>query len=416
MSQAVEDRARETPTMFVRDDDFAPVYESRDVQRVDGPFGEPVWLISDWADGRAVLSDAEHYSRGRVEFAGITDEAERRRVRAGQLLGMDPPDHTRVRRMVTGEFTVKRIRQLQPRIEQIVEDHLDAMQAKGSPADLVADFALAVPSLVICELLGVPYEDRHDFQARAARTIDFTLPIEERRTVAQETRDYMLDLVRRHRRDPGDDLLGRLIVKHASGSSADDLDDDELAGLGNLLLIAGHETTSNMLALGTLVLLRRPDQLSVIRDQPDRVADAVEELLRYLSVVHMALPRVATTDITIGDTTIPEGDLVVVSLPAANRDPELLADPALDLDRGPVNHLAFGHGIHHCLGAPLARAEMQIAFPALFRRFPSLRLDVSEQEVDFRTETFIYGLRSLPVAWDETGTDEEPTGQKGSER
>ncbi len=416
MSQAVDDRTRPTPLLFRRDDDFAPVTESNAPHRIEGPFGEPVWLVSDWTDGRAVLSDAENYSRGRAEFGGITDEAERRRIRAGQLLAMDPPDHTRVRRMVTGEFTVKRIRNLQPRIEQIVDEHLDAMQAKGSPADLVTDFALAVPSLVICELLGVPYEDRHDFQARAARTIDFTLPMEERRKVGQETRDYMLDLVRRHRRNPGDDLLGRLISKHGSGSSPDDLDDDELAGLGNLLLIAGHETTSNMLALGTLVLLRRPDQLAVIRDQPDRVSDAVEELLRYLSVVHMALPRVATADLTIGGTRIPEGDLVVVSLPGANRDPELLDDPALDLGRDPVNHLAFGHGIHHCLGAPLARAEMQIAFPALFRRFPTLRLAIDDKDVDFRTETFIYGLRTLPVAWDENGDQSGTESQKENER
>lgn len=410
MSQTVEDQGaaaedsqrQSVPELFRRDDDFAPEYEpgAVDARKIDGPFGDPVWLVSDWSGGRAVLSDAEHYSRGQVEFAGIEDEDERRRARAGMLLGLDAPDHTRVRRMVTGEFTVKRIKSLQPRIAQIVDDHLDAMERRGSPADLVADFALAVPSLVICELLGVPYEDRQEFQARAARTIDFTLPMEVRRKVAQETRDYMLDLVGRQRRNPGDDLLGRLITKHSSGSGPDDLDDDELAGLGNLLLIAGHETTSNMLALGTLVLLRRPDQLAMIREHPERVDDAVEELLRYLSVVHMALPRVTTSEVMIGSVTIPKGELVVVSLPASNRDPDLLGDPGLDVSREPVNHVAFGHGIHHCLGAPLARAEMQIAFPALFRRFPTLRLAIEPAGVDFRTKTFIYGLHSLPVAWD----------------
>ncbi len=399
----VPQRSGPGPRLFRRDEDFMPEFDpgSAEVRKIDGPFGEPVWVVTNWSDGRAVLSDAEHYSRGQVEFAGVPDEQERRRMRAGMLLGMDPPDHTRLRRMLTGEFTVKRIKSLQPRITEIVDEHLDRMERHGSPVDLVTEFALAVPSLVICELLGVPYEDRHDFQSRAARTIDFTLPIEERRQIGQQTRAYMRDLVVRHRRDPGEDLLGRLITKHGSGTGPDDLDDDELAGLGNLLLIAGHETTSNMLALGALVLLRRPDQLAVIRDRPEQVEDAVEELLRYLSVVHMALPRATTTTVRIGNTTIPEGELVVVSLPAANRDPRLIENGLdLDVDREPANHVAFGHGIHHCLGAPLARAEMQIAFPALFRRFPSLRLAVAPEQVDYRRETFIYGLKSLPVAWD----------------
>ncbi|WP_375425340.1 cytochrome P450 [uncultured Friedmanniella sp.] len=391
---------RSAPLLFRRDEDFAPPFASDDpLRQQDSPLAaEPVWVVTDWAEARSVLGDAEHFSRGRVEVRGM-DPERRAKLRAGQLLAQDPPDHTRLRRMLTGEFTVKRIKGLEPRITEIVDEHLDRMEQQGPPSDLVADFSLAIPSLVICELLGVPYEDREAFQERAATVIDFTLPDEERRRVSDDSRAYMGGLVDRHRADPGDDLISRLIVRHASDGGADDLSDDELVGIGNLLLIAGHETTSNMLALGTLALLRRPDQLAVLRDEPDSVPRAVEELLRYLSVVHTALPRVATTEVTVHGTTVGEGDLVAVSLPAANRDPELTAGgDALDVRREPTNHVAFGHGIHHCLGAPLARAEMQIAFPALFRRFPRLAL-VDQGRPAYREQTFIYGLTELPVTW-----------------
>jgi cytochrome P450 len=391
-----------TPVLFQRDENFAARFEAgAPPSRIDSPFADvPIWLVTDWDDGREVLGDAEHFSRGRVEFLGV-DEERMRRLRAGNLLSLDPPDHTRLRRMLTGEFTVKRIKQLEPRIGEIVEDHLDRMDRLGPPADLVAHFALAIPSLVICELLGVPYEDRADFQHRAEKSIDFTLPFDERRRVGEESRSYMGELVRQHRRSPGDDLLSRLIDKHAAGGSVDDLSDDELVGIGNLLLIAGHETTSNMLALGTLALLRHPDQLALIRDDPDAVPGAVEELLRYLSVVHHTLPRVVVADdATIGTTAVARGELVAVSLPAVNRDPALLDDGGtLDLTRAAVNHMAFGHGIHHCLGAPLARAEMQIAFPALFRRFPGLALADPSAPVPYRTGTFIHGVTELPVTW-----------------
>jgi len=262
----------------------------------------------------------------------------------------------------------------------------------------VANFALAIPSLVICELLGVPYADRKDFQHRAAKVIDFTLEEDERRQVSDDSRAYMGDLVRHHRSHPGDDLLSRLILKHASSGEPDDLTEDELIGIGNLLLIAGHETTSNMLSLGTLALLRHPEQIAVFREQPAAVPGAVEELIRYLSVVQAALPRVATSEVQIGTTTLDEGDLVTVSLSAANRDRSLTEEgDELDLRRPLTNHVAFGHGIHHCLGAPLARMEMQIAFPALFRRFP--RLALADEHVAYREQTFIFGLTELPVVW-----------------
>jgi cytochrome P450 len=190
-------------------------------------------------------------------------------------------------------------------------------------------------------------------------------------------------------------MLGMLVREHG-----EELTDDELVGIGNLLLIAGHETTSNMLGLGTLALLQHPEQLALVRDDPAVVAPAVEELLRWLTIVHSGVVRTATVDVELAGHTIPAGDLVVCSLPTANRDPALLRDPeTLDVTRGAAGHVAFGHGVHHCLGAPLARMEMRIAFPALLRRFPGLALDVPFADVPFRAFHFIYGLQALPVRW-----------------
>jgi cytochrome P450 len=347
-----------------------------------------------------VLSDHAHFSNTRPPgfvLPGAPDipVAEQESQRAGNLLGLDPPEHQRLRRMLTSEFTIRRIKRLEPRIIEIVDDHLDAMAAAGSPADLVESFALPIPSLVICELLGVPYADRADFQKRANRQLDLSIPIPERLQVQREARDYMHALVSRARREPGDDILGMLIGEHG-----DELTDHELVGIAGLLLLAGHETTSNMLGLGTLALLRHPDQLAAVRDDPDAVGPAIEELLRWLSIVQTAIPRITTADVEVAGVAIPAGQLVFASLPAGNRDPDFIDAPdALDIRRGAPGHLAFGHGVHHCLGAPLARMEMRIAWPALLRRFPNLALAEDIENVAFREFHFIYGLRSLLVDW-----------------
>jgi cytochrome P450 len=321
------------------------------------------------------------------------DEEAQARARSGNLLGLDPPEHQRLRRMLTPEFTHRRMMRLQPRIVEIVEAQLDAMAAAGSPADLVEFFALPIPSLVICELLGVPYADRDDFQRRSARQLDLSIPIPERLELQRQGRDYMGALVDGARSRPGDDILGMLVRDHGA-----ELTDDELIGIASLLLLAGHETTSNMLSLGTLALLRHPDQLAAVRDDPDAVAPAVEELMRWLSIVHTSIPRITTTDVEIAGVAMPAGQLVFASLPSGNRDPEFIDNPELfDITRGAPGHLGFGHGVHHCLGAPLARMEMQIAFPALLRRFPELALAEDFAEVQFRSFHFIYGLKSLEV-------------------
>lgn len=205
----------------------------------------------------------------------------------------------------------------------------------------------------------------------------------------------MRGLVERGRSEPGEDMIGMLVREHG-----DDLTTDELVGIAGLLLLAGHETTSNMLGLGTLALLQHPDQLAMVRDDPDRLDPAVEELLRWLSIVPSGAPKMTTTDVEIAGTAIPAGSVEVVGLPSANRDPEMIEDPdPLDITRGSMNHLGFGHGVHHCLGAPLARMEMRIIFPALLKRFPTLRLDISPDQVEFRSHHLVWGITALPVAW-----------------
>lgn len=376
--------------------ELAQVREQAGLPRVETPFGESAWLITRHADVRALLGDSDTFSNAWTfgAAAGLSEE-EAVVARRGNLLAYDPPEHTRLRRMLAPEFTMRRMRRLEPRIVEIVGEHLDAMERAGAPRDLVADFALPVPSLVICELLGVPYADREGFQARTSMQLDMSLPMSRRRELQVESRAYMADLVGRAQADPGDDLLGMLVREHG-----DDLDTDELIGVAGLLLVAGHETTSNMLGLGTLALLRHPEQLAKVRDDPDAVGPAVEELLRWLSIVHSGTPRVTTTAVEVDGQTVPAGSTVVFALPAANRDPDLVDDPdTLDVTRGTMNHLAFGHGLHHCLGAPLARMEMRIAFPALLRRFPGLRTTTAYDDIDFRSYHVVYGLQELPVTW-----------------
>jgi cytochrome P450 len=399
-------QAPELPPLHMRRDAFNPTPELRKIRETDGvrtvtnAFGMKVFLVTRHEDIKDVLSDHQRFSNTRppgfvVPGAPNVPEEEQTSARAGNLLGLDPPEHQRLRRMLTAEFTIRRMKRLEPRIVEIVEAQLDAMEKAGPPADLVASFALPIPSLVICELLGVPYDDRDDFQRRSARQLDLSIPMAERLKLVRRGREYMGSLVERGRQQPGEDILGMLVREHGT-----ELTDDELIGVAGLLLLAGHETTSNMLGLGTLALLRHPDQLAAVRDDPGAIGPAVEEMLRWLSIVHSAIPRITTTDVEVAGVPIPAGQLVFVSLPSGNRDPDFIDSPeVLDIRRGAPGHLAFGHGVHHCLGAPLARMEMRIAFPALLRRFPTLELAEDFEDVAFRSFHFIYGLRSLEVTW-----------------
>ncbi|WP_441248432.1 cytochrome P450 [Kitasatospora sp. McL0602] len=356
--------------------------------------GSSCWLVTGHQEVRAVLADQRFSAEGhRPGFPFLTPGRRQLAIENPAFIRMDDPGHARLRRMLTTEFLVKRVEQLRPEIQRIVDEALDRMIALGSPADLVTDFALPVPSLVICLLLGVPYED-HEYFQQLSRTVLDTAASEQQVATAQgELRSYLADLAARKRRTPGDDIVSRLAVR-------DDLTLKEAASSALLLLIAGHETTANMTALSTLALLRNPAQAARLRSGEAEARTAIEELLRYLSIVQIGLPRAATADIDLGGTLIREGEGVLCMLSTANRDEEVFPDAAtLDLDRDARRHLAFGFGVHQCLGQPLARAELQIALRTLFQRLPELRLAVGTEELTYRTTMVVHGVDALPVAW-----------------
>ncbi|MFI9385076.1 cytochrome P450 [Kutzneria sp. NPDC052558] len=386
----------ERPTPFDPPREYRRLREDQPVSRLAMPDGSLGWLVTSYEHVRFVMADPRFSSRPEniTDPMRVVAPEERFEVPKGLFISMDPPDHGRYRKLLTGQFTVRRMRALEPRIHQMVVDHLDAMQAAGDSADLVSAFALPIPSLVICELLGVPYEEREEFQHRSHQLLRVDLPIAQIREAAEGIRDFMGRLVASKRVEPGDDMLSGLFAADPT------LTEDEIAEMGLLLLIAGHETTANMLGLGTFLLLQNPDQLAKLRAEPALLPGAVEELLRYLSVVQFGTRRGVLADVEVGGQQFRKGETVICSLAAANRDPARFDNPEiLDVTRTHSTHVAFGHGIHQCLGQQLSRVEMQIAFRELFDRFPNLRLAAEPGEVKLRTMSAVYGADYLPVAW-----------------
>lgn len=366
------------------------------ISRFPFPDGHQGWLITGYDLVRSVLADPRFSSRRELmRHHPLVDygDVEVPPAPPGEFLLMDEPQHGRYRRPLVGRFTVRRMRQLTERVERITADHLDAMEQAGPPADLVTAFARPIPSIVICELLGVPYEDRGRFQDQIDKFLGGEAGDEELIAAYTATQRYLAELVAAKRANPTDDVLSDL--------TDSDLTDEELRGMALILLSAGFDTTANMLALGAFALLSHPAQLDAWRADPALTDRAVEELLRYLSVAKTFM-RTALEDVELGGRTIEAGTTVILSYNTANRDPERFADPhVLDLRRENGGHLAFGHGIHQCLGQQLARVEMRVAFPALLDRFPTLRLAVPAEEVGLRPETAdIFGVKSLPVTWD----------------
>lgn len=339
---------------------------------------------------RSVLADPRFSSR--KDLLNVVD-FEIPPAPPGEFLLMDDPQHSRYRKPLVGKFTARRMRLLTERIEQITTDCLDAMEKAGPSADLVTAFAKPIPTIIICELLGVPYEDRASFQEQIDKFMNGETGDEELMAAYTATQTYLAELVAAKRANPTDDVLSEL--------TDSDLTDEELQGISLILLAAGFDTTANMLSLGTFALLQNPEQLAALRADPALIDQAVEELLRYLSVAKSFM-RTALEDVEVGGQTIEAGTTVVLSYNTANRDPERYPDPhTLDLGRDSGGHLAFGHGIHLCLGAQLARIEMRVAFSALLGRFPTLRLAVPAEDVALRPETAdIYGVKSLPVTWE----------------
>jgi cytochrome P450 len=367
--------------------------EEEPVSRLD-LFGNAVWLVTRHADVRAVLSDTETFSNDFARLMGAEDD-EDGLADPGGLGFRDPPEHTRLRRFMAPAFSARRLHSLEQRVREVIDERLDALAAAGSPADLVREFATPVPAMVIGELLGVPREEQEEFGALSAGRFDMLQSMLAPLDSAAASIAYLLGLVERERKQPGDGLLGTLIREHG-----DEIDDRTLAGLADGLLVGGHETTASMLALGTIALLRDPEQAAALRDGRLDPRPVVEELLRYLAVVQVAFPRFARHDTRIGDRDVAEGDLVLCSLSGADRDAVLGEGlDEVDLSRPPTPHVAFGHGMHHCLGAPLARLELGIAFPALLRRFPGLRLAVDPADLRYFERSLVYGVEELPVAW-----------------
>ncbi|XKK61350.1 cytochrome P450 [Streptomyces sp. ARC32] len=363
--------------------------------------GRQVWMVTRYEDIRTVLSDARISADvRRPDFPRVSPGARPRPEDEVPFAAMDDPRHAEHRRMLTRFFTVKRVGSMRRDIEDVVHDTLERMVAHGRPADLVGAFALPVPSEVIARLLDVPQEDHAFFQNNSQKVFDFTAPAAETRAAVEALSTYLYEHLGRKGREPGDDLLSQLAVERIATG---ELTRREATPMAMALLIAGHETTANMIALGTLTLLRHPDQLALVRDTDDPrvVAGAVEELLRYLTVADNVVVRVARDDLTIGGQLVRAGEGLVISLPSGNRDEAFLGTDAdaLDVRRPATGHLAFGYGIHQCLGQNLARVELQIALPALLRRLPTLRLAIPFEDVAFRQQTGFYGVTELPVTW-----------------
>jgi cytochrome P450 len=372
-----------------------PVYRS----------SQGVWYLTRYVDVDAVMfnpalsSDRERMIRAMQAEGAAAARVGRLLVRQGgqTMLTADPPDHIRLRKLAVMAFTARRVRGLRPRIEAIADELLDAAVAAGSTMDLIAALAFPLPITVISELLGVPHADRGRIRAWSRQLFDSLVTpegIELTEQASQALDAYMRDLIRRRRGEPGDDLLSGLVTAQEGN---DRLSEDELTATCVLLLLAGHETTVNLIGNGMLALLHHPDERRRLRDDPSLVRSAVEELLRYDSPVQ-AVQRVVVGQVNIDGVRLGDGERVFAMLGAANRDPDRFVDPdRLDVGRADNRHLSFGNGPHFCLGAPLARLEGQIAISALVRRLPRLRLDTDV--IQWRPNPLLRGLATLPIAY-----------------
>ncbi|MEB8340781.1 cytochrome P450 [Streptomyces endophyticus] len=363
--------------------------------------GSSPWLVTRYDQLRTLLGDPRVSADVNAPGYPHTSAGRRAGAQARQtFLTMDDPEHARIRRMVTAPFTIKKMEAMRPPVQKIVDGLIDDMLAGPAPVDLVQAFALPVPSLVICELLGVPYEDHDLFQRNTRVIVKRDSTPEETVAATTALADYLEELLAAKEAHPEDDLLSELATKRVATG---EMTRREAAHMGVLLLGAGHETTANMIALGTLALLQHPDQLAALREtqDPKAVSAAVEELLRYLNITHSGRRRVALEDIEIDGQVIRAGEGIVFANEVANRDPRAFAgDPdELDITRDSRRHVAFGYGVHQCLGQPLARMELQVVYSTLYRRIPTLALATGIDQLEFKHDGLVYGVYELPVTW-----------------
>ncbi|MBA4496505.1 cytochrome P450 [Paenactinomyces guangxiensis] len=371
------------------------------VHRITMPSGHHGWLITRYQDALAVLKDDRIIKNPRKVLN--TDKPNRVLAESdlltNHMLSSDPPDHTRLRSLVQKAFTPRMVEGLRGRIEEIAHTLLNDVQDKGK-MNVIDDFAFPLPIIVICEMLGIPAEDRDKFREWSNAIISATNQPDKMRQIqpqVQEFIDYLHDLITKRRQTPRDDLVSRLV--HAE-SEGDQLTEKELFAMIFLLIIAGHETTVNLIGNGILALLEHPAQMEKLKQQPELIHSAVEEMLRYYSPVEIATNRWASEDIFLGGKKIPKGDMVLVMLGSANRDPEQFANPdQLDITRENNRHIAFGLGIHYCLGAPLARLEGEIAIQTLLARMPDIQLAVNPATLKWRPTFLMRGLEELPVTF-----------------
>jgi cytochrome P450 len=375
------------------DDSYREAQRMPGLTRIRMPFGDAAWLVARFDDARAVLADPR-FSRAMSRAQDVPRMAEGRNFTG--ILTTDPPDHTRQRTLVAKAFTVRRVEAMRPKVRALAERLIDEMTAAGSTGDLMGAYALAIPEEVIYELLGVPLSDRDRFRVWSDKVLAGNeLSVEEAGRTLDELRAYMLDLIAELRADPRDDLLSGLVQARDEG---DRLDEEELVDLCVAILIAGHETTANQIANFAYVLLDRPERWSQLKADPELIPKAVEELVRFVPLGLTALfAHYAKEDVQVGETLVRKGEAVIVSHGAANRDRTQFEDPdELRLDRDPKQHLGFGHGIHRCLGAPLARLQLQEALRALVVKLPDLRL---EGEPEWKEHSLLRAPEVLPVRW-----------------
>jgi cytochrome P450 len=401
---AVEDSPAKLPVAAAPSPDqsawpFRALLKNRPLVRVELPDGSTAWLVGGYQEVRQTLVD-QRFSRALAVAPG-------RPLRgtevfaAGSIIGLDPPEHTRLRKLVASAFTARRVEALRPRVAIIVNGLIDALLGQSQPADLVAGFSLPLPVQVICEMLGVPAGDVEQFHAWSDTILgDWQGDSGPIMTALAALYDYFAKLIEIKRAQPADDLMTALI---AARDHADRLSEEELTTLGCTLLIGGHETTANQINLSLLVLLDHPAELGKLRADRELIPGAVEELMRYVRLGGGLPPaRVTTEDVQLGGVTIPAGETVLPLFATANRDPSAFTDPdRFDIGRAPANHLAFGAGVHHCLGAQLARLELQEALRGLAGRMPGLRLAIPAEELRFTPGMAIHSLCGLPVRWGE---------------
>lgn len=373
--------------------------QDRRVLRVELPDGSQAWLAGGYEEVRQTLVD-QRFSRALAVAPGRSLQGTEV-FAAGSILGLDPPEHTRLRKLVASAFTARRVEAMRPRVAIKVDRLIDELLDGPQPADLVSSFSLPLPVDVICEMLGVPAADVDQFHAWSDTILgDWERDSDVIMQALVDLYTYFVRLIALKRAEPSGDLMTALI---AARDEEDRLSEEELTTMGCALLIGGHETTANQINLSLLVLLEHPDQLARLRADTDLIPAAVEELMRYVSLGDGLPPaRVTREEVRLGDVTIPAGDPVLPLYSVANRDPSVFADPdRFDIDRAPANHVGFGAGVHHCLGSQLARLELQEAFRGLLGRVPGLRLAVAVEELRFKPGMAFHSLCELPVQWDE---------------